>query len=328
MKRRTLTREGLFAAAAVMMLAAIPLTAPAQQPGRAIVIVVPYTPGSGPDILARLVGEEIQARWSQPVVIDNRPGASGNIGTQQAARSAPDGHTIMMTTNPFASNASLFKSLPYDPVTSFDPVILVGTGALALTVHPSLPVKSTKEFIDYAKERPGQLNYGSPGPGTPHHLAMELFKLTTKTDLKHIPYRGSAGATQDLAGGHVSAGFQAVHVALPLVRNDQLRLLAVASKERVPAAADLPTLASEGVKDFEVALWYGVLAPAGTPPDILVRYNSVLNEILRSPQVTEKLAKQGLTTAGGTPAAFRDFIKSERAKWDKLVTDAGIAKVE
>ena len=328
MKRRMLTRQGLFAAACAAMLAAFPGPAPAQQPGRAVTIIVPYTPGSGPDILARLVGEEIQARWSQPVVVDNKPGASGNIGTQLAARSAPDGNTIMMTTNPFASNASLFKSLPYDPVTSFDPIILVGTGALALTVHPSLPVKTAKEFIDYAKERPGQLNYGSPGPGTPHHLAMELFKLRTKTDLKHIPYRGSAGATQDLAGGHVSAGFQAVHVALPLVQAGQLRLLAVASKERVPAAAELPTLASEGVKDAEVELWYGVLAPAGTPPDIVARYNSVLNDILRSAQITEKLAKQGLVTAGGTSASFKDFIKSERDKWDKVVTEAGLAKVE
>jgi len=328
MKRRMLRRQGLFAAAAAMMLAAIPVIAPAQQPGRAITIIVPYTPGSGPDILARLVGEEIQTRWSQPVVVDNKPGASGNIGTQLAARAAPDGNTLIMSTNPFASNASLFKSLPYDPVTSFEPIIMIATGALALTVHPSLPVKTTKEFIDYAKDRPGQLNYGSPGPGTPHHLAMELFKLTTKTDLKHIPYRGSAGATQDLAGGHVSAGFQAVHVALPLVQNNQLRLLAVATKERVPAAADLPTLISEGVKDFDLPLWYGVLAPAGTPPDIVARYNSVLNDILRSPQVVEKLAKQGLVTAGSTSEAFGAIIKNERNRWDTVVTEAGIAKIE
>jgi len=326
--RSSLTRRGLLAAISAAVLAAIPSGAPAQQPGRAVTIIVPFTPGSGPDILARLLGEEIQTRWNQPVVMDNKPGASGNIGTQLAARSAPDGHTLLMTTSPFAINASLFKTLPYDPVTSFDPVIMVGSGALALTVHPALPVKSTKEFIAYAKERPGQLNYGSPGSGTPHHLAMELFKLQTKTDLKHIPYRGSAGATQDLAGGHVSAGFQAVHVALPLVQTGQLRLLGVASKQRVPAAGDVPTLDSEGVKDFDVPIWYGVLTPAGTPPDIVARYNATLNEILRSPQVIEKLAKQGLVTAGGTPAAFGAFIKGERDKWDKVITEAGIAKVE
>jgi tripartite-type tricarboxylate transporter receptor subunit TctC len=316
--------KGLLAAIAV----AVPALAPAQQPGRAITIVTPYTPGSGPDILARLVGEEIQTRWSQPVVIDNKPGASGNIGTQLAARAAPDGHTLLMTTSPFAINASLFKALPYDPMTSFDPVILVGTGALALTVHPSLPVKTTKEFIAYAKERPGELNYGSPGPGTPHHMAMELFKLQTKTDLKHIAYRGSAGATQDLAGGHISAGFQAVHVALPLVQAGQLRLLAVARSERVPAAADIPTLDSEGVKDFDVPIWYGIFVPANTPKEITARYNSVLNEILRSPQVVEKLAKQGLVTAGGSTEALRNLIKSELSKWNKVVTEAPIVKVE
>jgi tripartite-type tricarboxylate transporter receptor subunit TctC len=331
MKRRIITRQCvLMAISAVVaaILAAIAAVAPAQQPGRAITIIVPYTPGSGPDILARLLGEEIQTRWSQPVVVDNKPGASGNIGTQLAARAAPDGHTILMTTSPFVINASLFKALPYDPVTSFDPVILVATGALALTVHPSLPVKTTKEFIAYAKAHPGELNYGSPGAGTPHHLAMELFKLQTKTDLKHIPYRGSAGATQDLAGGHVSAGFQAVHVALPLVQAGQLRLLGVASMERVPAAADVPTLDSEGVKDFDVPIWYGIFTPAGTPPAIIARYNTTLNDILRSPQVIETLAKQGLVTVGGTTAALSALIKSERVKWEKVVTEAGIAKVE
>jgi tripartite-type tricarboxylate transporter receptor subunit TctC len=195
-------------------------------------------------------------------------------------------------------------------------------------VHPSLPVKTAQEFIAYAKERPGQLNYGSPGVGTPHHLAMELFKLQTKTDLKHIPYRGSAGATQDLAGGHVSAGFQAVHVALPLVQAGQLRLIGVASLERMPAAPDVPTLDSQGVTGFDVPIWYGVLAPAGTPSDILTRYNTTLNEILRSPQVVDKLGKQGLVTIGGTAASFAELIKRERDKWEKVVNEAGIAKVE
>ena len=328
MKRRVFGRQIVSVAVGAAMLVALPAAVLAQQPGRPITIVVPFTPGSGPDILARLIGEEIQARWSQPVVVDNKPGASGNIGTQFAARSSPDGHMILMTTSPFTNNASLFKTLPYDPVTSFDPIVLVATGALALTVHPSLPVKTAQEIIAYAKERPGQLNYGSPGVGTPHHLAMELFKLQTKTDLKHIPYRGSAGATQDLAGGHVSAGFQAVHVALPLVQAGQLRLIGVASLERMPAAPDVPTLDSQGVTGFDVPIWYGMLAPAGTPSDILTRYNTALNEILRSPQVVDKLGKQGLVTIGGTAVSFAELIKRERDKWEKVVTEAGIAKVE
>jgi len=328
MKRRVFGRQIVSIAMGAAMLVALPAAVLAQQPGRPITIVVPFTPGSGPDILARLIGEEIQARWSQPVVVDNKPGASGNIGAQMAARAAPDGHTILMTTSPFTNNASLFKTLPYDPVKSFDPIVLVASGTLALTVHPSLPVKTTEEFIAYVKERPGQLNYGSPGVGTPHHLAMELFKLQTKTDLRHIPYRGTAGATQDLTGGHVSAGFQVVHVALPLVQTGQLKFLGVASKERVAAAADVPTLDSQGVTGFDVPIWYGVLAPAGTPPDILTRYNTTLNEILRSPQVVEKLGKQGLITIGGNAASFGDFIKSERDKWEKVVNEAGIPKVE
>src|SRR2546421_7665789 len=173
----------------------------AQQAGRAITIVVPYTPGSGPDILARMIGDELQQRWGQPVVIDNKPGASGNIGTQLAARATPDGHTVMMTTNPFTNNVSLFKTLPYDPVKSFAPIVPVANGTMALAVHPSVPANSAAEFVAYLRAHPGELNYGSPGSGTPHHLAMELFKLVTKTDLKHIPYRGSARATPDLIGG-------------------------------------------------------------------------------------------------------------------------------
>jgi tripartite-type tricarboxylate transporter receptor subunit TctC len=232
-----------------------------------------------------------------------------------------------MTTNPFTNNVALFKNLPYDPIKGFEPIIYVGKGALALVVHPSVSVKSTQEFIDYVKARPGQVNYGSPGHGTPHHLAMELFKLTTKTDLKHIPYRGSAGATQDLVGGHVSAGFQAIHVIMPVANNNQVKLLAGASQDRIPTAPNLPTLAEQGLKDFNVDLWYAILAPAGTPKDIVAKYNTTLNEILQKPEIKEKLAKQGLVTAGGSPDVLRDFLPKEIAKWQNVVKEAGI-KVE
>jgi tripartite-type tricarboxylate transporter receptor subunit TctC len=304
---------------------AVPAGAAAQAPGRAITIVVPFTAGSGPDILARTIGEEIQQRWSQPVVVDNKPGASGNIGAQLASRAAPDGNTLLITSNPFTANISLFKSVPYDPTKSFTPIVFVGTGALALVVHPSVPAKTTREFIDHVKARPGEINYGSPGVGTPHHLAMELFKLTTKTDLKHIPYRGSAGATQDLVGGHVSAGFQALHVILPIARENQVRLLAAASKERVAIARDLPTLHEQGLTGFDVNLWYGILSPSGTPPEIVARYNATINEILRSPQVVEKLAKQGLAVSGGTPQQLADFLATDVDKWQKVVKEAGIS---
>jgi tripartite-type tricarboxylate transporter receptor subunit TctC len=259
------------------------------------------------------------------VVIDNKPGASGNIGAQIAARAAPDGHTLLITSNPFTANISLLKNVPYDPVTSFAPIIFVGSGALALAVHASVPAASTKEFIDYVKAKPGEVNYGSPGVGTPHHLAMELFKLTTKTDLKHIPYRGSAGATQDLVGGHVSAGFQALHVILPVVQGKQVRLLAAASKDRVKIAPDLPTLHEQGLTGFDVNLWYAFLAPAGTPAEIVGRFNTVINEILRSPQIVEKLAKQGLAVAGGTPQQLSEFLANDIPKWQQVVKESGIS---
>jgi tripartite-type tricarboxylate transporter receptor subunit TctC len=297
----------------------------AQAPGRPITIIVPFTAGAGPDILARTVGEELRQRWNQPVVIDNKPGASGNLGAQVVARAAPDGNTVMMTTNPFTANVSLLKNIPYDPIKSFMPIIQVGVGALALTVHPSVPVKSTKEFIAYLKVHPGEVNYGSPGTGTPHHLAMELFRLMTQTNLIHIPYRGSAGATQDLIGGHVGAAFQAIHVILPIAKNDQVRLLATASKERLRVTPDLPTLDEQGLAGFEVDLWFGMLAPAGTPHEVVARYNATVNDILRTPQVVDKLAGQGLTVVGGTPTRFAEFIANDSDKWQKVVKEAGIS---
>jgi len=282
------------------------------------------TPGAGPDILARTIAEELQRRWRQAVVVENKPGASTNIGTQFVARATPDGHTLLMTATPFTANISLFKSLPYDPVKSFTPIIKVATGALALAVHPSIPVHSTKEFIVYLRTRPGQLNYSSPGVGVPHHLAMELFKLTAKVDVAHVPYRGAAGAIQDLVGGHVSASFVALHGALPLMQDNQLRLLAIASTERAPAAPQLPTLIEEGLP-VEVDLWFGIFVPAGTPAAIGKRYNKEINEILREPQIVEKLGKQGLTVAGGTPEHLGEFILRDIVKWRKLIAEARIS---
>jgi tripartite-type tricarboxylate transporter receptor subunit TctC len=300
----------------------------AQQPDRPITIMVPYTPGSGPDILARVIGDELQQRWRQTVLIDNKPGASGNIGTQLAARAAPDGQTILLVSNPFTNNVSLFKSLPYDPVKGFAPIVHVANGTMALAVHPSVPARSAAEFIAYLKAHPGELNYGSPGIGTPHHLAMELFKLATKTDLKHIPYRGSAGATQDLVGGHVNAAFQAIHVIMPMAREGQVRLLGTAEKSRIAAAPDVPTLQEQGLTGFEVTFWYAVLAPAATPREIVARYNATINEILATPAVVEKLSKQGLIVTGGTPERLAAFLPAEIAKWQKVVQEAGIAAAD
>jgi tripartite-type tricarboxylate transporter receptor subunit TctC len=292
---------------------------------RTITITVPFTPGSGPDALARILAEELRQRWRQPVIIENKPGASGNIGTQAAARAAPDGHTLLMTTNPFYMNTALFKSIPYDPQTSFAPVAEIATGTLALTVHPSAGVASVAELLAAAKAQPGTMNYASPGRGTPQHLAMELFKLTTKADLKHVPYSGSAGAVQNLVGGHVAAMFVPVHTVLPLAENNSVRMLAVASDKRSSLAPNVPTLAEVGVTGVDVDLWYGVLAPAGTPAPIVEKFNTALNEILSQPSVKGALEKQGLVPRGGPPERLAEFVAKERPRWARVIKEAEIS---
>lgn len=300
--------------------------ASAQTPGRTITIVVPFTPGSNTvDIIARIIGEEMKQRLGQPVIVDNKPGASGNIGAQAVATAAPDGHTLLMSGSPLTQNAGLFKDLPYDPLKSFSPIIYTSDVNIALVVHPSIPVTSAQAFVEYLKARPGQLNYSSPGHGTPHHLSMELFKLATGTSLQHVPARGSAPAVQDLVGGHVGAMFLPISVALPLAESKQIKLLAVASPSRLKFAPDVPTLAEQDIKGVEVVIWYGLLGPAGMPPQLVQRYNRLTNEILRSPEVAEKLAKQGIDTVGGTADQFGQFIADDLTKWLKTVRDAGIA---
>jgi tripartite-type tricarboxylate transporter receptor subunit TctC len=285
---------------------------------------VPFSAGTGPDLLARILSEELRQRWNQPVIVENKPGASGNIGTQAAARANPDGLTLLVTVNTFVMNASLFSSIPYDPEKSFEPIAEIATGVLALVVHPSLNVSTFPELIALARSKPGEINYASPGRGTPQHLAMELLKLTAQINLTHIPYPGSAGAVKDLAGGHVSAMFIPVHTALPLAEAGQIRILAVGSQARAQRAPQVPTLAELGVTGFDVDLWYGVLAPAGTPKDIVERYNAVFNEILAEPRVREILDRQGLLAEGGPPQRLADLIARDLPRWAKVVKDARI----
>jgi tripartite-type tricarboxylate transporter receptor subunit TctC len=321
-------RVGTFQLALTLLcLTLLEATAPAGAQGlssRPITVVVPYSPGTGPDVMARTIGEELQRRWNQTVVIDNKAGASGNIGTQMVARASPDGHTLLMQSNNFTSNVSLFGNLPYDPITSFAPIIGLGAGALALCVHPSVPAHNAKEFVAYAALHKGELDYGSPGIGGPHHLAMELFKQVTHIDIKHVPYRGSAGATQDIVGGHVAGGFLSLSIAAPLARNKSLRILGIASKERVSTDPELPTIAEQGIDGAEVELWFGLLAPAGTPRAIISRYNETINDIVREPRIIELAAKQGITIRGGKPEALAEFLKRDIAIWPTVVREAGI----
>jgi tripartite-type tricarboxylate transporter receptor subunit TctC len=310
--------------AACTLPAVLPSPACAQVAGRPITIIVPYSPGTGIDILARALGSELSQKWGQPVVVDNKTGASGNIGTGIAARADPDGNTLLMMAKVFVVNPSLFKSVPYDPIASFTPIIKLATGSIVLAVHPSVPANSVQEFIQYAKSKPGQINYGSPGFGTPHHLAMELFKQATHTNLTHVPYRGTAGVMNDIIGNHVSAMFVPTHVALPLADAKEIRILGVASDKRVAAAPDVPTLIEQGLPGFEVDLWFGLLAPAGTLPEVVTRYNIVLNEFLRAPKMIDELGKQGLVSAGGPPQVLRELIAHDLAKWQKIIRDAAI----
>jgi tripartite-type tricarboxylate transporter receptor subunit TctC len=275
---------------------------------------VPFSPGTGPDLLARILSEELRQRWNQPVIVENKPGASGNIGTDAAARATPDGNTLLVTVNTFVMNASLYRSIPYDPEKSFAPIVEIATGVLALVVHPSINVNTFPELIALARSKPGEINYASPGRGTPQHLAMELLKLTAKINLTHIPYPGSAGAVKDLAGGHVSAMFLPIHTALPLAEAGQIRILAVGSQARAPQAMHVPTLAELGVTDFDVDLWYGVLAPVDTPKAIVDRYNAVFNEILAQPGVRAVLDKQGLIAQGGAPERLAELIARDRLR--------------
>ena len=288
-------------------------------------IIVPFTAGTGPDLLARILGDEMRQRLNETVVVENKPGASGNIGTQAAARANPDGQTLLVTVNTFVMNTSLYRSIPYDPEKSFVPIVEIATGALALVVHPSTKADTVSELIALARSRPGELNYASPGRGTPQHLAMELFKLTAHVNLTHIPYSGSAGAVKDLLANEVSAMFLPIHTALPLMENEQIRILAVGSKVRAPQAPQVPTLAELGMADFDVDLWFGALAPAGTPKAIVDRYNTVFGEILAQPHVQATLAKQGLIAQGGPPERLSELIVADRVRWAKVVKDAGIA---
>jgi tripartite-type tricarboxylate transporter receptor subunit TctC len=327
MTRRNLSRRQFGKAALGLTLVPRPLAAE-KLSDRPITIVVPFTAGTGIDILARILGEELQQRWGQAVTIENRPGASGNIGSQYAATRGPDGHTLMMTVNTFVMKVSLFKSVPYDPQKSFAPIAEVAIGALALAVHPSVAAPSAQALVALAKANPGKITYASPGRGTPQHLAMELLKLTAQIDLVHVPYSGSAGAVRDLVGGHVGAMFIPLHTVLPLARDQQLRLLAVGSDVRSALAPEVPTFAEEGLAGINIDLWYALLAPADTPTDIIGRYNQVVNDILRTPKVRDALTAQGLSVRGGSPADLAQLIASDMARWAKVVKDAKIAPTE
>ena len=293
-------------------------------PARAVQIVVPYTPGTSADILARLLGPKLAERWKVGVITDNRPGATGGIGMAFVAKAAPDGHTLMIVPTSYSMIPALYPALPFDPVKSFAPVALIATGGLALAVHPQLPVKSVRDFIQLARRRPGELYYSSPGNGSAQHLAMELFKLETGTRIVHVPYKGLAGAITDLVGGHVQAIITSLQTVHPHIMDGRLRLLAVTSVERSPVYPEVPTLKQQGLAQLEIETWYGVLAPGATPAPIVARLNADFNAVLQQPDIREPLARQGMDPAGGPPDRFGGLVRSELARWSRVVAAAKI----
>ena len=314
-----------FLSAAVLALAATAAPVLAQNyPTKPIRIVVAYTPAGTTDILARAIGQKMTERWGQPVIIDNRPGANGNIGTEIAARATPDGYTLLMATAATHSiNNTLYKKLTCDAVRDFAPIGLVAIVPNLLAVNNALPVKNVKELIAYARANPGRLNFGSPGNGSTAHLSMELLQTMTGTKMVHVPYKGSAGVLADLTGGQISLSMDNMPVYLPQARAGKIRALAVSSEQRSPAAPELPTV-GESVPGFSAASWFGLAAPRGTPKAIVDTLSAETARILRLPDVNERLSGLGAQPVGGTPEEFAAFIQSETVKWRKVIQDAGV----
>jgi tripartite-type tricarboxylate transporter receptor subunit TctC len=285
---------------------------------------VPFPAGGTTDILARAVAQKLSETWGQQVIVDNRPGAGGNIGSELVAKAPPDGYTLLMgTVGTHAINPSLYAKMPYDHVKDFVPVILVAGVPNVLVVNPSLPINSVQELIAYGKANPNKLNFASSGNGTSIHLSGELFRTMTGVQMTHVPYKGSSPALTDLIGGQVQLMFDNLPSSLQFIKAGKLRALAVTSLARSQALPDLPTLAESGLPGFEASSWFGVLAPAGTPADIVAKLNGAVAAWLASPAAKEQLAAQGAIAAGGSPDAFVKHIADESAKWAKVVKASG-----
>jgi tripartite-type tricarboxylate transporter receptor subunit TctC len=312
------------------------VAAAAQEPGRAnpaasdrvIRIVVPYGVGGTADILARLLEPRLRERLGQPVIVENRPGAGGNVGAEMVARAAPDGTTLLLTATSLASSPALYTKLAFDPATSLAPVAQVASIPNIAAVHPATPVKSIRELIDYAKAHPGKLSFASAGNGTSSHLAMELFKVMAGVDLLHVPYKSAGAALPDLLGGQVQVFFDIMPSTLPSVKSGKLRGLAVTSSRRSPVVPDLPTIAEAGVPGYEFTAWFGLFAPGSTPPAAIARINAAVNAALQAPDMREKMEQLGAEVVTGTPAQFAAFYASEVEKWRRVVRESKIAPLD
>jgi tripartite-type tricarboxylate transporter receptor subunit TctC len=293
-------------------------------PSRPIRFILPFPPGGGTDILGRLIAERLSASLGQPVVTENRGGAGGNVGAEAAARSAPDGYTLVLVAPSLAISPTLYSKLNYDPVRDFAPVSLVATVPNVMITQASSPAQTLREFIAFAKARPGALNFGSGGAGTSNHLAGELFNLVTGARLVHVPYKGVNLAMQDVLAGNVHLVFIGIPAAAPHIKAGKLRALAIVAPQRSSTLPEVPTVAEAGLADFEVTTWYGVLAPAGTSKIVVNRLNAELVRIMHSPELKERLAATGTDPLTSTPEEFGAYIKREIAKWGDVIRKAGV----
>lgn len=295
-------------------------------PNRPITLVVPFTSGSGSDIIARIIGPKLSARWGQPVVVDNKPGASGNIGGRAVASAAPDGHTLLMAINSFTMTPAIYKSMPFDALNDFSPVAKLAEAGYTFAVNTNVPAKDMTSLIAYLKKSDDRVNYATPGNGTPQHLAMELFKSGAGVNAVHVPYKGIQGALTDLMGGQVQLMFATVHSMRPPVESGKVRMLAVTGEARNPLAPDVPTFKEQGIKFMDgMDAWYAVLAPAHTPPALVARLNRDFIDVMNNEDVKAALAKQGLSVKTSTPAQLGTLVKSDLVRWKKVVTDAHIS---
>ncbi len=314
------------AAMPLLMAVAAPLPALAAFPDKPIRLVVPFAPGGGTDLIARAMGVTMGEDLGQPVLVDNKPGGGTIIGTDLVAKSAPDGYTLVMATMAHAVNPSLHKKLPFDTDKAFSPVMLVGRSPNVLVVKPDSPIKTVQDLIAAAKARPGKLNYASQGPGTSAHLAGELFKKLAKVDITHVPYRGAGPAITDLLGGQVDAMFATAAAVAPHLESGKLRAVAVTTAQRsqAPALSKVPTIAEGGVPNYVADSWYGLFAPAGTPPAVIARLNAAAKKAVQTEAFRKRAEQEGLAVGGGTPEEFGRYVKGESERWSKVIKEANI----
>ena len=315
----------LIAGMALLFAAALPVFSWAQDyPSRSILFVVPFTPGTAADSLARLMQPHISQRWGVPVVVENRPGAAGIIGIDSVARANPDGYTFLFTSTAFGTLAAMNPKLPYDPDKSFAPVMLLGTSPLSLLVSNQFPANTLKELIVQAKKRPGDLNYASAGTGSVFHLSMELLQHEAGIKMVHVPYKGTTGVINDLIAGHVQASMMVFQTAVPIVQSGRVRMLAVMSPQRAQALPDVPTIVESGFPNMIVEAWTGVMVPARTPPAVISKFNGEANKVLALQELKAAAAKIDVTLAGGTPETLDALVKKEIKQWTQVVQRANI----